>query len=293
MYKKISIVTPSFNQGEFIEETISSVLDQNYPNLEYVIIDGGSTDNSVNIIKKHAKYLKYWESTKDNGQADAINKGLNYCTGDIFNWLNSDDYLEKDSLKKINEKFTDEVDVLAGGVNVFSKQSSEIIFNSNLSAINLLTWSKGTNFVQPGVWLRRGNIDKAGGIDPKFNFSFDWDLYIRYLYMFSNVHEIQDVIVNFRLHELSKTESSQIKFEEERMEISKKLSCANEFSKIHPYCMKKIQHHKYLTNLDSIILETKNKIDKILQILLLMKTTKDLRLLRISLGQIKKILRHE
>lgn len=94
MKKKISIVTPSFNQGEYLEETIDSVLSQKYPNLEYIIMDGGSKDNSVDIIKKYEKYLTYWESKPDRGQSHAINKGLKKCNGEIFNWLCSDDYLE-------------------------------------------------------------------------------------------------------------------------------------------------------------------------------------------------------
>jgi glycosyltransferase involved in cell wall biosynthesis len=104
-YPKISIVIPSYNQGKYLEETILSVINQNYPNLEYVIIDDGSTDNSVEIIKKYEKYLTYWVSEKDNGQSDAINKGLKKCTGEIFNWLNSDDYLETNALFKIAEAY--------------------------------------------------------------------------------------------------------------------------------------------------------------------------------------------
>ncbi len=90
-YPKISIVTPSFNHAQFLEETILSVITQNYPNLEYVIIDGGSTDGSVDIIKKYEKHLTYWVSEPDNGHGDALNKGFAKSTGEIMAWINSDD----------------------------------------------------------------------------------------------------------------------------------------------------------------------------------------------------------
>ena len=98
---KISIVTPSYNQANFIEACIESILSQNYQNLEYIIIDGGSTDASVEIIRKYSKYLKYWCSEKDRGQSHAINKGFARCAGTLFNWINSDDALVPSALKNL------------------------------------------------------------------------------------------------------------------------------------------------------------------------------------------------
>lgn len=252
-YPKISIITPSFNQGQYLEETINSVLSQNYPNLEYIIIDGGSTDNSVEIIKKYQNYISYWVSEKDNGQAHAINKGLQNCTGEIFNWLNSDDYLERGSLAKIAAGFADDnVDLIAGKVRTFSKSEESVISNENLSSEGLMCWNPNVKFLQPGVWMRRKLIECCGGIDEQFHYAFDWDLYIRYLYFSQNVKEIDDLLVHFRLHESSKTESMQQKFAFEEREIIEKIYKSGNYPILKDACLYKIQKTKwteYLSNL--------------------------------------------
>jgi glycosyltransferase involved in cell wall biosynthesis len=241
-YPKISIVTPSYNQGQFIEETILSVFNQNYPNLEYIIIDGGSTDNSVEIIKKYADKLKYWVSEKDRGQAHAIIKGLEYCTGEIFNWLNSDDYLELGALHKIATTFAEEkVQLVAGTVRTFSVSNEEIIPNQQLTAKGLMTWGPGVKFVQPGVWMRRNLLEECGGIDQQFHYAFDWDLYIRYLYLFPEVIELSDILVHFRLHEDSKTQSLGERFAQEERKIIVKIAQLDQFPGLMETCHYKIQ----------------------------------------------------
>lgn len=253
LYPKISIVTASYNQGQFIEETIQSVLSQNYPNLEFIIVDGGSTDKSVEIIKKYEEYLSYWVSEKDIGQANAINKGLNFCTGEIFNWLNSDDYLELGSLFKIAEAFTDDqVQMVAGKVRNFSTNEEEIIANQNLTGKGLMCWEPGVKFVQPGVWMRRALIEQCGGIDEQFHYAFDWDLYIRYLYCFPQVKELDDLLVHFRLHENSKTQSFNNQFTLEERKIIEKIYKLDHFPNLSDTCLYKIQKTNWTTFLSEL-----------------------------------------
>ena len=157
----ISIVTPSFNQGAYLEEAIRSILLQGYPNLEHILIDGGSTDGSVAIIKKYERWFTHWVSERDRGQAHAINKGLARCTGEIFNWINSDDYLMAGALRKIAATFPG-ADAVAGAV---------LNFNGNGRQEYLVprtwTWRTGLRrsvrpkWHQPGVWLRR---TRRGGV---------------------------------------------------------------------------------------------------------------------------------
>ncbi|NVO00781.1 MAG: glycosyltransferase, partial [Geobacteraceae bacterium] len=129
---KITIVTPSYNQGRFLEKTILSVLDQGYPNLEYIVIDGGSTDESVEIIKKYADRLTYWVSEPDRGQSHAINKGFERATGEIFGWLNSDDWYHPGALQAVAEAFAANPDVgaVVGAGEMVDEEGKQLIYKS-------------------------------------------------------------------------------------------------------------------------------------------------------------------
>ena len=290
---KISIVTPTYNQGDFIEETINSVLENKYPNLEYIIIDGGSTDGTVEKIKKYSAHLKYWVSEKDAGQANAINKGLQYCTGEIFNWLNSDDYLQPGALQKIAEAFREEdIDLVAGSVNNFSVNSNEIINNQHLFAAGLMRWERGVKFIQPGVWMRREKIIQCGGINDQFHYAFDWDLLIRYLFRFPKVKYLDDVVVNFRLHGGSKTGSVIDKFAEEERLIIETLYTNHDFRDLHPVCKWKIDRTNWTKFLnDTMVATEKSKAGKVFYILThLDKQPADRKVTRMTLGAIRSII---
>ena len=215
-WPKITVVTPSYNQGQFIEQTIRSVLLQGYPNLEYIIMDGGSHDNSCDIIRKYAPWITHWESQSDKGQADAINRGLGLATGSIFNWINSDDLLEPGALFHIAAAFEGS-DAVAGACMNFSGDSMDALISSAmLTAVGLTSGSPNAVFHQPALWLRRDYVTDCGGINPAFHYVFDWDLTIRYLYQHPKVRYVPHTLARFRLHESSKTVALQSRFQTER-----------------------------------------------------------------------------
>lgn len=217
-FLKISIITPSYNQGKYLEQTITSVLSQNYPALEYIIIDGGSTDNSVDIIRKYEKHLAYWVSEKDNGQSEAINKGVSRATGDIINWLNSDDYYEPGALLKVAEAFQEPVvNVVCGRGRLF-RNPNETAYYSNGTDIysgNLAKTIGWARIDQPETFFRATVIKKIGLLDTRLHYLMDRDWWIKYLFLFSleGVTKIPDVLVNFRLHDASKTVSQRLQFQ--------------------------------------------------------------------------------
>lgn len=222
LYPKISIVTPSFNQGQYIEQTILSVINQGYPNLEYIIVDGGSTDNTVEIIKKYEQHISYWVSELDKGQSDALNKGLAKCTGDIFNWINSDDYLEENSLFKVAYYFTKNasVDVVCGWCSLFDGETLQESFKHRTELFETLEKTLVEQRInQPASFYKLSIIKSLGGINQDLDYVMDLDLWFRYLaaYGQQGILLVDDLLVHFRLHAESKTVGLQEKFREEEM----------------------------------------------------------------------------
>lgn len=207
-FPKITIVTPSYNQGQYIEDTILSVLNQGYPNLEYIIIDGGSTDSTVEIIKKYADRLAYWVSEKDSGQSNAINKGFRKATGEIINWLNSDDQLMPGALHTIAKYFQQHPDaaIVHGRIEYFGETRK--YYSQNIPKKDLeIRYVSHICMPQPACFYRRQLLDEQGLLDESLHFSMDTDLFVRAGLHYKLV-QVEDVFARFRLHAESKSVSS-------------------------------------------------------------------------------------
>ena len=191
MYKSsptISVITPSFQQACFLRETMRSVLEQYYPSLEYIVIDGGSSDGSREIIAAHANELAYWVSQPDRGQVHAINKGLERATGDIICYLNSDDVFHPGALRAVAEAYikNPNADIFHGRCSTIDENSAPLnrAFYGDIDApvkiLNLWeVWFCGRNVVQPEVFWTRRLMDRIGLFDEAFNYAMDYDYWTR------------------------------------------------------------------------------------------------------------------
>ena len=176
----VSIVTPSFNQSAFLEQAMRSVLEQDYPDLEYIVIDGASTDGSADIIKKYSSRLAYWASEKDLGQADAINKGLRRAKGEIVAWLNSDDYYLPGAIQSAVAAFESNPQaVMIYGNMLAVDQAGQMINQLRYRQLTLEDLVCFQIIGQPAVFMRRAAFEKAGGLDLDFHFMLDHQLWIK------------------------------------------------------------------------------------------------------------------
>ena len=176
----VSIITPSYNQASYLEQTIQSVLEQDYPRLEYIVVDGASTDNSFEIIKKYNDRLAYWISEKDSGQAEAINKGLARAGGEILAWLNSDDYYLPNTISEVVKCFEEnpEAVMVYGDMLAVNEagQTINVLRYKQLSLEDLLCFQI---IGQPSVFFRGSALEKTGPLDTSFHFMLDHHLWIR------------------------------------------------------------------------------------------------------------------
>lgn len=215
MSLKFSIVTPSFNQGQYLEQTIRSVLDQKYEPLEYVVIDGGSTDESVSIIKRYEDRLAYWESEKDRGQVHAINKGLARATGDIFAFINSDDVYLPGAFDGVIDYFQEHPDCqwLCGDTIMFGPGHRSELIQARVprSAAQCLSWSYKSP--QPGMFWKRELLQS--GFDEEWPYDFDHDLYVRLLLAGQTCEHLSLPVAAYRLHAASKTVAEGYRQDEE------------------------------------------------------------------------------
>ena len=177
----VSIITPSYNQAVFLERTILSVLNQTYPDIEYIIIDGGSQDDSVNVIHKYQDKLKGWVSEKDQGQTDAINKGFAMANGDILAWINSDDTYEPDAIKLAVEYLDAHPEVgLVYGDTKFINEKDEVIGTFPAAQTNYAKLRQGyVHIPQQAAFFRASLWKQVAPLDPSFYFAMDYDLWVR------------------------------------------------------------------------------------------------------------------
>jgi glycosyltransferase involved in cell wall biosynthesis len=215
----VSIITPSYNQAAFLEQTMRSVLEQDYPRVEYIVIDGASTDGSVDIIKRYAQRLAYWESKKDRGQAEAINKGMSRAKGEIVAWLNSDDYYLPHTIARAVQAFKDHptASLLYADMQAVNEQG-EIINALSYSQFSLEDLLCFHIIGQPAVFMRRDIFEKAGGLDIDFHLLLDHHLWIK-IAMQGEILHVPQVWSAARYHSEAKNRALASEFGHEAFRI--------------------------------------------------------------------------
>jgi len=213
---KISLVTPCFNSAAYLEDTIRSVLSQEIPDLEYMVVDGGSTDGTADIIRKYADRLAWWVSERDSGQVDALNKGFARATGEIVGFINADDVLLPGALRAVHEAFArqPEVDLLYGEVEWIDSEGRPT--GSHAGKISDLgealdiysVWWSQRQWVQPEVFYRRELKERVGVFDQRYNLAFDFDFWVRCFRAGARVARIPEQLVQFRVHANQKSSAA-------------------------------------------------------------------------------------
>ena len=222
---RVSVIIPSFNQGRFLERTILSVLNQDWPDVELIIVDGASQDNSVEVIRKYEPYLSWWVSEKDSGQTQAIVKGISHATGTYITWLGSDDILMPGALRRMAGALDlhPHACMVYGGVAFIDSADRVMKVTSYRDmSLNALLYHKHSTIAQPSSLLRRSALDAAGGLDESLHYCMDYDLWVR-LHSLAPSVNLGDVIIScYRLHESSKTVGAYTRMALEKITVNRR-----------------------------------------------------------------------
>lgn len=246
----ISIVTPSYEQGHYLERTLYSVLNQNYPRLEYVVQDGGSEDETGKVLEHYGEALTHWASEPDDGQADAINRGFAHTSGEIMAYLNSDDLLLPGSLAYVARYFAahPKVDAVYGHRLLIDENDGQIgVWVLPRHDAKTLTYAD--YIPQETLFWRRGLWERAGGqIDVSFKFAVDWDLLLRFQQAGANIVRLPRFLGAFRVHDEQKTGNQQRLCEEEserlqRRVLGRAMGDEEIQARVKPYLRRHVVHH--------------------------------------------------
>lgn len=220
-YPRISIITPSFNQGKYIQATLESVQAQGYPDYEHIVMDGGSHDNTCNILQAQTDTLTYWESTPDRGQSHAINKGLERSTGHILTWLNSDDQLMPETLFRVAEQFerNPELDLLYGDCILFDEQGNERLSKPENHPERLLG---GMTFAQPASFFSRRAYERFAPLSEALNYAMDYHFFLP-MALEGNTHYLPHTLARYLYHTESKSVTHNADFAREYGQVLQKL----------------------------------------------------------------------
>lgn len=220
---RISVVIPSFNQGEFLDSALRSVLDQGYPNLEVIVMDGGSTDSSVDVIRSHEARIDHWESRPDGGQTDALINGFRRSTGEIMCWLNSDDLMVDGCLDDVNDFFSRNRDAEAVyGDAQWISRDGRLLRTQNEIPFSRFIWMYTYNYI-PGMsmYWRRALYERVGGLDRAFDLAMDADLWSRFAEV-TQIHHMPRIWSRMRFYEDQKNRRLRAKSNEEDLVIRKR-----------------------------------------------------------------------
>lgn len=224
-WPRVTLVMPSLNQVRFLEEAILSVLNQRYPNLEFLLMDGGSTDGSLDIIRKYGEQITYWESEPDRGQAHAINKGWTRATGKYVGWLNSDDLLTPGSLMEAVLSLENQptAEMLYGDLIRIDEQGKPLGVYRYHDFDPLLTIIRGDDIGQAGSLARKAFLDRTGYLDENLHFLLDKDLWLRITLAGGIIRHLSRPLALFRIHDEAKTQAGDPAAVEERYAINRRL----------------------------------------------------------------------